>query len=92
MIPFTEVITVNNWRRFLHSLSTTGGDVFVLFVLFMIVMCGYLKTTDHFFRDAMTLVLGGLLGLLKGKSNQNIVEVDKDSKAKIITVEQKPQE
>lgn len=72
-----ERIIVNNWRRFLHSLSTTGGDVFVLVCLFAVCLLSYLKTGDNMVKESTTLILGALLGLLRGKSNQQIVEVDK---------------
>ena len=71
-----EVIKVNSWRRFLHSLSTTGGDVFVLFLLFMFTASAYLWTHDPKIIEASTLILGALLGLLRGKSNQQITEVE----------------
>lgn len=78
MTTINERIIVNNWRRFLHSLSTTGGDVFILVCLFIICLFAYLRSGDNTVKEATTLILGALLGLLRGKSNQQIVEVDKE--------------
>lgn len=85
--PDTEVIYMNGWNKFLNSLSTTGGDIFVLVIVLFVFLVGYSKTGDNMMKESITLILGALLGLLRGKSNQKVVEIDKNP-----LVEQKTEE
>jgi hypothetical protein len=57
---------VTNWQKFLDSLASNGGTVFLLTLLtlisFVLVFLGMPKG-----EEIMWLVAGALLGLLKGE-------------------------
>jgi hypothetical protein len=48
-----------------------------------------MKSGDNMLKEATTLILGALLGLLRGKNNQQIIEVDQDQ-PKQLNEETKP--
>jgi hypothetical protein len=63
---------MTSWKKFLDSIASFGGSVVVLFVLHTVLLIalilGYVVLKDSYF-----LVLGALLGLLKGEFKSAVV-------------------
>ena len=56
-----------SWKRFLDSWATDGGQLMMLFIvhniLIVLMICGY----SAVLKESYFLVLGALLGVLKGE-------------------------
>ena len=62
---------MKHWQRFLMSLETEGGAIIVLLsLLVMFCWLAYMGFPEA--KDQVYFILGGLVGILKGNSEQRI--------------------
>lgn len=58
---------MRNWKTFLSTWSTDGGSMFLLFILHNILLICLVMGWADVLKESYFLVLGALLGLLKGE-------------------------
>jgi len=62
---------MKNWKTFLSTWSTDGGSMFLLFILHNILLVCIVMGWGPILKESYFLVLGALLGLLKGEVHRN---------------------
>ena len=57
---------MSSWFKFLRSIESEGGSVFIL-VLLILIFAGFVKLGFKDAESQLYFILGALVGLLKGK-------------------------
>lgn len=57
---------MKNWAQFLKTLATEGGSIFILIVMSCLFLFVWIFYQQDYVKEAFMLVLGALLGILKG--------------------------
>jgi hypothetical protein len=63
---------MNGWKNFLDTWSTEGGILFLLFILHNILLACLIIGHETLLKESYFLVLGALLGLMKGEWKNKI--------------------
>lgn len=64
---------INSWAKFLQTIETEGGQIFVLLLL-ILMFAGFVKLGFKDAESQLYFILGALVGILKAGKSQ----VDKD--------------
>ena len=68
-----------NWKRFLQNWATDGGTIFMLFLLHNMLLIAVLAGYSENLKEPYFLVLGALIGILKGEGRKHSEKDDNES-------------
>jgi len=73
---------MKNWKTFLSTWATDGGSMFLLFILHNIILVCLIFGWADILKESYFLVLGALLGLLKGELHRKPSDNEKTEERK----------